>query len=108
VLGGVESVYALAMKAADDGKTITEATQDIAVTDSILYDQVWNTGRLLPSILHPDPAHLFVTGTGLTHLGSGSTRDSMHQKVVGAEESLSEALGLGDNEFVPWLVGAVM
>ena len=34
---------------------------------------------LLP-LDHPDPAHLHMTGTGLTHLGSASTRNSMHAK----------------------------
>ncbi|RJL08004.1 AraD1 family protein [Paracoccus siganidrum] len=37
-------------------------------------------GRMLLPVDHPDPAHLHLTGTGLTHLGSASTRDSMHQK----------------------------
>ena len=36
-------------------------------------------GRLLAPIDHPDPAHLHVTGTGLTHLGSAATRDAMHK-----------------------------
>ena len=36
-------------------------------------------GRMLPPIDHPDPAHLYVTGTGLTHLGSAATRDAMHK-----------------------------
>ena len=31
-------------------------------------------------IAHPDPAHLHLTGTGLTHLGSAATRDAMHKK----------------------------
>src|SRR5690606_26404675 len=35
---------------------------------------------------HPDPAHLLVTGTGLTHLGSAATRDAMH-KSAAAEPS---------------------
>lgn len=35
-------------------------------------------GRMLAPVDHPDPAHLYVTGTGLTHLGSASTRDAMH------------------------------
>ncbi|MFN5998948.1 MAG: AraD1 family protein, partial [Paracoccaceae bacterium] len=34
---------------------------------------------------HPDPAHLHLTGTGLTHLGSASARDAMHAKLEGAE-----------------------
>jgi hypothetical protein len=34
---------------------------------------------LLAPIDHPDPAHLLVSGTGLTHLGSAAGRDAMHQ-----------------------------
>ena len=34
---------------------------------------------LLAPIDHPDPAHLLVTGTGLTHLGSAEGRDQMHR-----------------------------
>ena len=37
-------------------------------------------GRMLLPLDHPDPAHLHLTGTGLTHLGSAATRDAMHQK----------------------------
>ncbi|KKB10380.1 AraD1 family protein [Devosia chinhatensis] len=36
-------------------------------------------GRMLAPIDHPDPAHMHVTGTGLTHLGSAATRDAMHK-----------------------------
>lgn len=44
-------------------------------------------GRLLSPIDHPDPAHLYVTGTGLTHLGSAATRDAMHTANSGAVET---------------------
>ncbi len=41
----------------------------------------------------PIPAHLIVTGTGLTHLGSAATRDAMHQKVAeAAEETLTDSM----------------
>jgi hypothetical protein len=36
-------------------------------------------GRVLAPLDHPDPAHLLVTGTGLTHLGSAEGRHSMHK-----------------------------
>lgn len=36
-------------------------------------------GRLLAPIDHDDPAHLLMTGTGLTHLGSAEGRDKMHR-----------------------------
>ena len=35
--------------------------------------------ELLAPIDHPDPAHLLLTGTGLTHLGSAEGRDKMHR-----------------------------
>jgi len=50
-------------------------------------------GRLMPPITHPDPAHLHLTGTGLTHLGSAATRDAMHQKAEAkAEEPLTDSM----------------
>jgi hypothetical protein len=41
---------------------------------------------------HDDPAHCYVTGTGLTHLGSADTRDAMHKKIGGDVESLSDSM----------------
>lgn len=35
---------------------------------------------------HPDPAHVFVTGTGLTHLGSAEGRDRMHRAAAAGEQ----------------------
>ncbi len=50
-------------------------------------------GRVLAPIDHPDPAHLLVTGTGLTHLGSASARDAMHKKIAAAdEETLTDSM----------------
>ena len=50
-------------------------------------------GHVLSPVDHPDPAHLLVTGTGLTHLGSAATRDSMHQKMASAaEETLTDSM----------------
>lgn len=37
------------------------------------------TVTLLPPIEHDDPAHVLVSGTGLTHLGSAEGRDKMHK-----------------------------
>ena len=42
-------------------------------------------------ISHPDPAHLHLTGTGLTHLGSASARNAMHAKLSG-EETLTDSM----------------
>ncbi|MFC3227738.1 AraD1 family protein [Marinibaculum pumilum] len=48
-------------------------------------------GRLLPPLLHPDPAHLHLTGTGLTHLGSAATRDAMHA-AGGGDEPVTDSM----------------
>lgn len=47
-------------------------------------------GRMLLPLDHDDPAHLHLTGTGLTHLGSAATRDSMHAKTDA--ESLTDSM----------------
>jgi hypothetical protein len=48
-------------------------------------------GRLLLPVSHPDPAHLHMTGTGLTHLGSAAARDAMHAK-LGQAETLTDSM----------------
>src|SRR5688500_5968710 len=47
--------------------------------------------RILPPLDHPDPAHMLVSGTGLTHLGSASARDKMHQQ-VGDEAAMTDTM----------------
>src|SRR4051812_20181186 len=42
------------------------------------YAAVIAANRILLPLDHPDPAHLYITGTGLDHLGSAQARDSMH------------------------------
>jgi hypothetical protein len=44
-----------------------------------------------PPIDHVDPAHLILTGTGLTHLGSAEGRDKMH-KAAQAGEQLTDSM----------------
>jgi hypothetical protein len=48
--------------------------------------------RVLSPVSHEDAAHCIVTGTGLTHLGSASARDSMHKKLEGGEAALTDSL----------------
>ncbi len=56
------------------------------------FDQLLAEQRVLLPLDHPDPAHCYVTGTGLTHLGSAQTRDAMHAKIAGDESSLSDSM----------------
>ncbi|MBR9885854.1 MAG: FAH family protein [Oceanospirillales bacterium] len=72
-------VYALAQEAITEGIPLATrisrcASMDEGETLSVLLEQQ----RVLPPIDHPDPAHCYITGTGLTHTGSADTRDKMH------------------------------
>ncbi|ARU86631.1 AraD1 family protein [Pseudomonas sp. M30-35] len=57
-----------------------------------LYREVLDAGRVLPPLDHDDPAHCLVSGTGLTHLGSASTRDKMHQQSEQEETKLTDTM----------------
>ncbi|MBO9519360.1 MAG: FAH family protein [Porphyrobacter sp.] len=48
-------------------------------------------GCLMAPIDHPDEAHLSLTGTGLTHLGSAEGRDKMH-RAAAAGETLTDSM----------------
>lgn len=76
---GVESVYELAQMAIADMQTLAEAVAASGLGEVVDKAAIAAEGRLLSPIDHPDPAHLHVTGTGLTHLGSAATRDAMHK-----------------------------
>jgi len=56
------------------------------------YAAIAAEGRLLPPLDHPDPAHCFVTGTGLDHLGSAQARDAMHAKLAAEADSLTDSM----------------
>jgi hypothetical protein len=76
---GVESVYELAQMAIAGMQTLAEAVTASGLGEVVDKAAIAAEGRLLSPIDHPDPAHLHVTGTGLTHLGSAATRDAMHK-----------------------------
>jgi hypothetical protein len=76
---GAGSVYSLANEAISRGIRLGALIIEKGLGKPVDLDAVAAEGRLLAPIDHPDPAHLYVTGTGLTHLGSASTRDAMHK-----------------------------
>ncbi len=86
-LNGVTTTYELAQAAIADGVGLAEMAQRKGLGRAINRDAILAEGRMLPPVDHPDPAHLFVTGTGLTHLGSASTRDAMHKSDQAAAEA---------------------
>jgi hypothetical protein len=75
---GFATTYELAQAAIRRGATLEEVVASCLGREAEPYDAALAERRLLPPLDHPDPAHLLVTGTGLTHLGSAATRDAMH------------------------------
>jgi hypothetical protein len=89
-LNQITSVYALAQEAIRKGRSLAEQTRVLLGNRAVAYQELIDEQRLLSPVDHPDPAHLLVSGTGLTHLGSAATRDRMHSQ-------LSEAASLSDS-----------
>lgn len=89
---GAASVYALAMEAANSGRTLAAVIEAHGLGDEIDLQDAHAAGRFLSPITHPDSAHLHLTGTGLTHLGSASTRDAMHAAVSKVEEGATDTM----------------
>ena len=75
-----ESLYDLAIHCAGERISLKEHILDLGLRGAVDLAAFCDEGRILPPVLHPDPAHLHLTGTGLTHLGSAATRASMHDK----------------------------
>ncbi|EPX83232.1 Uncharacterized protein putative in bacteria [Rubellimicrobium thermophilum DSM 16684] len=80
VVRGASSVRELALEALEAGQSLAQAVAARGLGEAVDLARLLEDGRVLSPIHHPDPAHLHVTGTGLTHLGSAATRDAMHQK----------------------------
>jgi hypothetical protein len=93
IVNQAASVYSLATAALDRGISLPAMIAESGLGKQVDRNVLLAEGRLLSPIDHPDPAHLYVTGTGLTHLGSASTRDAMH-KAVGTktEEKLTDSM----------------
>ncbi|MBD1552315.1 AraD1 family protein [Pseudomonas typographi] len=88
---GAASVRELALAAIEQGGDLAGQVTKLGLGAVLDYRQLLDELRILPPLDHPDPAHLLVTGTGLTHLGSAATRDKMHQQ-VGDESALTDSM----------------
>lgn len=92
VLRGVSSTRELALAAIRNGHSLAAQIDAQGWDAGPSYRHLLEAGRVLPPLDHQDPAHCLVSGTGLTHLGSASTRDKMHQQVEQSEEKLTDSM----------------
>ncbi|HEX8612196.1 MAG TPA: AraD1 family protein [Telluria sp.] len=92
VIDGYASTYALARQAIASKTALAQLASAALGAEIHSFEAVATAGRLLAPIDHVDAAHCYVTGTGLTHLGSADTRDAMHKKIGGDVETLSDSM----------------
>jgi hypothetical protein len=83
---GIDSVRALAERAIAEGLDLAATVAACGTGASVDIAAELAAGRLMSPIDHVDPAHVVMTGTGLTHLGSAEGRDKMHRAAADAEK----------------------
>ncbi|MBB5685979.1 AraD1 family protein [Sphingobium boeckii] len=81
---GFDSVRALATHAITHAISLSEAVAQAGAGQSVDLVAAFEAGLLIAPIDHEDDAHLLMTGTGLTHLGSAEGRDKMHREASAA------------------------
>ena len=85
---GFASTYELAQAALKSNVTLaaTVAARIASGADE-RFDlaELQASNRLLAPIDHADPAHLYLTGTGLTHLGSAALSGPIHPRRAGRQ-----------------------
>ncbi|KPF57718.1 MAG: GguC protein [Alphaproteobacteria bacterium] len=85
---GFNSTYELAKAAIAAGTTVAALIEKHGQGDTVDLVALAAEGKLDCPVRHPDPAHMYLTGTGLTHTGSASARDNMHADTAGMSDSM--------------------
>lgn len=86
------TVYDLAMQAIESDKSLAETVDGEARGAAESYEDVIAEGRLLAPLDHPEPARFWITGTGLTHIGSAAARDKMHEIAHGNDTDMTDSM----------------
>jgi hypothetical protein len=92
VLRGTSQVYDLALEAGRLGIALQQLAGDRVGPETVNYAELIEENRLLPPLDHPDPAHCYVSGTGLNHLGSAQARNAMHTKLSQDPNTLTDSM----------------
>ncbi len=91
-VAGVGTTIELANKAIAAHRTLDQQAAAQGAGAELNYAVLLAEKRVLAPVDHPDPAHCYVTGTGLTHLGSADARDKMHKNLSGDENALTDSM----------------
>ena len=101
VLDQAGDLYALANQALVEALSLAELVERRIGASRFSYADLEASSAILPPILHPDPARLIASGTGLTHMGSASGRDAMHKQAAQGETDSARMFRLGIEEGRP-------
>lgn len=108
----VTSVRELALLAIENKNSLEQQINQLGFIDECYdYAILLQDLKVLAPLDHPDAAHCFISGTGLTHLGSASARDKMHQQNLNDEASVTDTMrmfqwGIEQGKPAEGLVGA--
>lgn len=81
ILQDIKSTYELARMAFETGNSLVDLIEKQAGNKKVSYEPLIVNNLIQLPLAHPDPYRSWITGTGLTHLGSAASRDKMHQKL---------------------------
>ena len=85
---GSTTILALAQSAIAQGRGLADLVTAAGQGEAADLPALLAAGALDCPLRHPDPAHMHLTGTGLTHTGSANTRDAMHADTTGMTDSM--------------------
>lgn len=91
-LAGATSVYDLAMRSIEEATPLADLIAALPREEAVDYAAALAEGRVLPPLDHPEPARFLITGTGLTHTGSATARNRMHEVVHGPDAHESDSM----------------
>ncbi len=87
MVNGATSTREIAFQAIEAGCSIAEIISRLGLGEEVDVRVELAANRILAPIDHEDPAHLLMSGTGLTHLGSADTRDRMHRMTAAERQT---------------------
>ena len=91
-LKGVSTTYELAQAAMARGIGLQQLAGELKSPETVDYAALLREGRVLAPLDHEEPARFWITGTGLTHIGSADARNKMHVSTHGNAAPESDSM----------------
>lgn len=92
IINGASSILELGKLAAKNNKSLEEQALAQGFGEKIDVNEVIKAQRQLPILNDISPSQIFLTGTGLTHLGSAEGRDKMHRSASENPDNLTDSM----------------